>query len=889
MAACLLLTAGCSTKRNTFFSRNFHNLTAYYNVYWNGTQALLDADYLLKEESVDNYFNVIPVFKYGNPADTAMISQQTARIIEKALKTIKKHSISIRGKEYVKTIDNAYLLLGQGFFYQQQYSKCRSVFNFVLSEFAQNPEKYEAMLWIARSYIREKDFAMASSFISQVEAQPQSALMKQTVRDLPLVQAEFCLQQEKYKEAVPYIQEGIRRTKDRDMKARLNFILGQISQNEGDGLRAYNYYRECLKLNPPLDLVFNARLNMALCYDGNNISAKDILKGLEKMLRDPKNQSYFGRIYYVMGEMAFRQNRENDAVKYMNQSIAASEGDPARTLLAAKRLSAYFYDGKRYIESQPYYEIAAKVVETDDPDYYIIVSRSKNLADLAVYYKQLIQADTLRIVGKMSKRDQKKYAERKAKEYQRMQEAARLAKQESGTADMATPGRSNWYFYNEQTKNAGLAEFNKKWGRRSLEDLWFLSSKPAAATLRPATQNAGSEEEQETAPKIITQADPQYYLDQLPVTDSAFKALDSLIEPALYHVGMIYCDRLSENKEGEYYLTRLVNEFPQSNYLPTACETLCKIYRQAGNMAAYKKYADILAQEYPGIEQDERVNNPDYYKDLEENSRKVETFYTDAYNRFSRNDFSTVIEIARKVEETYPINTFREQFLYLKTIATAHVVGYDSMIPMAENFVRSYPESELTGRMNSALQKARADLAKNILFPDTDPVVSQQEAALQDRVSAEPVAGSSAEEDSVSMGMAADSLFAEQAVKVEYKKVKSTDRHSILMVCDPQERDPEVMVLRVEGFNDKFYAQSELSIEVVAAKDRYMVVVSQLPTLRGAMSYLKMIYNNDYVFGALNEKKIFVVSEKNLELLKQSGDYKGYEEFHKETYGEIDF
>ena len=135
MAASLLLLAGCSTKRNTFLSRNFHNLTSYYNVYWNGNETLLDADYLLQGQSVDNYFNVIPVFKYGNPEDTALIAQQTQRMIEKALLTIKKHSISIRGKEYVKTIDNAYILLGKGFFYKQDYSKARSVFNFVLSEY----------------------------------------------------------------------------------------------------------------------------------------------------------------------------------------------------------------------------------------------------------------------------------------------------------------------------------------------------------------------------------------------------------------------------------------------------------------------------------------------------------------------------------------------------------------------------------------------------------------------------------------------------------------------------------------------------------------------------------------------------------------------------------
>lgn len=901
MAACLLLlAAGCSTKKNTFLSRNFHNLTSYYNVYWNGKETLLDADYLLQDQSVDNYFNVIPVFKYGNPADTSLIAEQTKRMIEKALITIKKHSISIRGKEYVKTIDDAYILLGKGFFYQQDYSKARSVFNFVLSEYPKNPERFEAMLWIARTYMREGEYGMASSFISQVEAQPQSSLMKETFRDLPLVQAQFNIQQEKYKEAIPFLQQGLQRAKDVDMKSRIIFILGQIAQNDGDKAKAVNYYRECLKLNPPLDLVFNARLNIVLCSEGNSVAMHDVLKDLQKMLKDPKNAAYFGRIYYVMGEMAFRQGREEDAVRYMDQSIAASQGDPARTLLAAKRLSAYFYGKKEYIRSQQYYAAAAEVVEMDDPDYYTIVSRAKNLEDLTGYYTQLTEADTLRIVGRMDEKDQKKYAERKAKEYQKAQEAARLAREQSGGTDMSTPGRSNWYFYNAQTKNAGLAEFNRLWGRRTLEDLWFLSAKPAAAMLRPPSQT-GDDEEVAEAPKIITQANPEYYLQNLPTTDSAFARLDSIIEPALYHVGMVYSDQLSENEEGKNYLVRLIEEFPASDYIPSACETLCKIFHQEGDLVNYQKYSGILASRYAGTIQDQRVNNPNYYKDLEANSQTVESLYTQAYNCFLRNDFQGVLAIVNQVEEEFPINTFQEQLSFLKTMATAHVKGYNDMIPMADNFMKSYPESELKSRMQSAYDRAQSDLKKNILFPDSDPVLPEDMPLPQSSSESSLAEGSGKTDGSVSeagtgpsdegeASVVADASLVVQdtmpsePVHVEYVLPKSAEKHSIIMVCDPEEREPDVMLLRVEEFNKRHYGQTDLSVETVQAGERYMVVVSSFPVLRGATNYLNMIKSDDYVLGTLEYKLLFLANEANVELLKEYGDYEGYDAYYKETY-----
>ena len=35
---------GCSTSKNTFPNRAYHNVTCRYNVYWNGNQAMKDAE-----------------------------------------------------------------------------------------------------------------------------------------------------------------------------------------------------------------------------------------------------------------------------------------------------------------------------------------------------------------------------------------------------------------------------------------------------------------------------------------------------------------------------------------------------------------------------------------------------------------------------------------------------------------------------------------------------------------------------------------------------------------------------------------------------------------------------------------------------------------------------
>ena len=93
------------------------------------------------------------------------------------------------------------------------------------------------------------------------------------------------------------------------------------------------------------------------------------------------------------------------------------------------------------------------------------------------------------------------------------------------------------------------------------------------------------------------------------------------------------------------------------------------------------------------------------------------------------------------------------------------------------------------------------------------------------------------------------------------------------------------MVLRMEEFNSRHYGQMGLKMEVVQAKDKYMVIVSSFPVLRGASGYLNMVKDDDYVFGTLNFKILFLANEANMELLKEYGDYEGYEAYYKETYG----
>ena len=110
---------GCSTSKNTFPNRAYHNVTCKYNVYWNGNQAMKEAEKAYAKLSKDNFTATLPIYNYPDKSELGPCLSHLDRTIEKSSKAIHKHSMMIKGKEYVKTIDDAYFLMAKSYFYKQ--------------------------------------------------------------------------------------------------------------------------------------------------------------------------------------------------------------------------------------------------------------------------------------------------------------------------------------------------------------------------------------------------------------------------------------------------------------------------------------------------------------------------------------------------------------------------------------------------------------------------------------------------------------------------------------------------------------------------------------------------------------------------------------------------
>ena len=182
----LVLFGGCSTEKNTRLSRAYHNVTAHYNVYFNGKQSLKSGLEKINKSVEDDYSKLLPIYKSSDPGTGKVATSDMENAIMKASKLIEIHSItkkpkrrSNRSKAYLKLaskeeynnwVDDSYILMGEAYFYMKNYQAAIENLSYVVRKFSEEDTKYEAYIWMIRCYTEMDRNNEALELIQNVDA-----------------------------------------------------------------------------------------------------------------------------------------------------------------------------------------------------------------------------------------------------------------------------------------------------------------------------------------------------------------------------------------------------------------------------------------------------------------------------------------------------------------------------------------------------------------------------------------------------------------------------------------------------------------------------------------------------------------------------------------------
>ena len=470
----VILLASCSTKKNRWNRRMWHNMTSHYNVFWNGNQSMKEGEKTLRETAKDDYTKTLPVFNYGTKQDALSLNATMDRTIEKDAICIQRHSMRFNNKEYVRWIDDAFIDMGKAQFYKQDFVPARRIFDYVSTQYRTSADRYTATLWLAKTYIATKQYEKAEAILQSilVAIDSENEKIPSYVRsNIDLVYADYYIAIGREDDAVKYLRSALLTAKGKYNRTRAMFILGQIYDHQNDKTRATEQFKNVIKRHPSYEMTFEAQMNLARCYDADTTT---IMRMLKKMLKDTKNEDFKDRIYYAMADVALDNNNETDGVKYLRKSVAASTTNNMQKIKSSLDAANILFGNSEYILSQAYFDTAVMTMDRNYPGYDSLLNLSVMLTDLVsnltVYHTQ----DSLLRLAAMDSIHRNAIIDQVIEEYKAEQE--RLERQREIEAQIAlnggnekpkeivTDNEGTWYFYNNQTASRGANDFKKKWG-----------------------------------------------------------------------------------------------------------------------------------------------------------------------------------------------------------------------------------------------------------------------------------------------------------------------------------------------------------------------------------------------------------------------------------------
>jgi len=865
----LIISSGCSTKKNTFTRRAYHNLTSHYNVYWNGMDQLRQGVKDYQHTITDNYLLILPVYNYGDKSNTTAIVQYADIGITKASKAIQKHSMVFNRKEYVKWIDDAYLLIGKSYYYKQDYGMARRTFEFIIKTYNNNDIKYEAMLWLSMSNIQMKDFKRAEPMLDMLQNKVNLGEAPEKF-DMPLnlAYAQFNILQQKYDAAVPYLQRAIELNPGREMETRCLFILGQIYQRDGDYGAAAEKYKAVIKRTPSFAMEFNAKINLAQCYDTRSGDKEYIVKKLTRMLKDDNNKDFLDQVYYALAQVSLKDFDTTSAINYLGKSVSASRGNNYQKSISALALADIYFARPEYSLAQAYYDSTMQFLPQTYPNYKEIKRKTTTLTELVANLKIIQLEDSLQMMASLPEEDRNRKIDeiitqllleeqrQKLEEMERKENPILLGSSDKEMQLVGGSREGKWYFYNTTALSNGFSAFSRKWGRRKLEDLWFLSDKNVISYDEMATGDTTQMPGDTTGgKKLMVTTDPKkrdFYLKDIPLTPEQVEASNRRIIDAYYNAGFIFIDGLKDYKNSIETFETLLTRYPDNYHKIPTCFELYVLYNDLNNQPKSDYYRNLILTQFPETDFAKLLINPDYYKEIQKQQSQAAKLYEETWLAFNNQQYYMVLHNSDQALSRFPSDTsLIPRFEYLRALALGKIEVVDSLVIALQGIITKYPNHEVK------------PLAMNIL-----EYLSKQRNPQGNPLAPDPT---QPEDPSAKLY-----TFYPNSI------------HFFILVVDGSNVNVNALKIKLSDFNNKYFRLDNLQVNsLILDNTREMITVSNFTDATKALDYLVTIKGSQYVYNKLEnvgDFADFVISVENYPVFYKNKDTDLYKLFFEKNY-----
>jgi tetratricopeptide (TPR) repeat protein len=716
----VLMATSCSSERNTWVSKFYHNTTAHYNGYWYAREEINKVEAAIRKAQVDDYNRILRVY----PTFDSSLTKGFEKELQEA---IKMSSIAIQHHPNSKWVDDAYIQVGKARLYSFDWGNAIQTFKYANKISKNKDTKHLAILNLIRTYIEHSEFNNAQAAIDFLIKED---LNKSNKKKLFLERAYLAQLNNDLDNMVRNLTQAAPLLKKPDRAGRIYFIIGQVYQKLGFESEAYNFYKKCLSTNPEYEVDFYARLYLAQVTEiSRNKDINLARKSFRKLLKDLKNKEFKDKIYYEMGVFELKHHNISEAITDLNQSVRAGNNKKIDGE-AYLRLGEIYYDTlKNYELSQAYYDSAISALPTDYEGYDKIKTRQEILNEFVKHLKTIQWQDSLlnlasldsvtlrarvdSVVTKQKKLEELKAAKNK-KRNNRIEIGANnnnsiFGSEENGEAPVED--NADWYFANPSAMANGQSEFIRVWGNIQLADNWRRSSRQQSAAntnTRPGPETNAEERSvstEKSAPADPVDAEYARISKEIPRTQEQKKEALGKIEEAYFKLGEIYHFKLHEDKNAVDAYRKLLNRFPDSEYEPDVLYALYLILKDVDPDAA-EQYANTLKSKHPNSTFAKILVNPKYLEESGLAAEKQKVIYKNAFQVFDAGHYDSARQI---LNEAYAFGetTFTPNLKLLEILIIGETEDISKYQYELDQFVKTYPQNEVTPYAQNLLETSR--------------------------------------------------------------------------------------------------------------------------------------------------------------------------------------
>nr|CCF99791.1 tetratricopeptide repeat containing protein [uncultured Flavobacteriia bacterium] len=686
----ILVTVGCSTKKNTAINRFYHKTNSKFNPLFNGEEALRYGLLDITLNHDDNYWLRLYVDPYILPvayeSEDVKTNEFFDRAQDKAILTVQKHSMLIKGAQRNNQIARAYLLLGKARYYNGKYLQAIEAFTYLLKNMSKDDLAVEAELWRSKSYLalgqheraaRELiNIAYTGSLTNEQYALSQAAL------------ADALLKEEKDSLATKPLRKAFATEKSAYKRGRYAYLLGQLYEDLNYADSAIVAYQYVLDLNRrlPRELWIHARLAQ---LKNNTPKDEATLKSYKRLLRSDEDRRFRDKIHYFYGTYLLKGADTVSAETELNASLQTKTNDTYLKSLIYEQLALNRLDQVAFVKAGTYLDSTLQNLKEGTRRFRKVTRQLKKLDDIIRYEKTITETDSLILLMNMPKEAQKAVVDAYIEKILADKEKAEAESKEGTAESIAMIG--DFYFYNSRQVLNGKLRFQQNWTNIALADNWKYDPKKSIASGEETVEIEG------VAKTIDSALDPETYLSQIPPPE-ALDSLQLLQNEAYYQAGLAYKEQFLIKAFAIDRFNSLLAANPAMHYIPPTLYHMYELYND--NPTEQSELRSRILAEYPESDYAKIIQTPDV---LAQTFTDNQAAISAAKEKFKNQEFKAVIEESERFIPRLRDKELQAAWALLRATALGRLDGLEAYKKALTSLVRSYPKTE-------GSQKAQAQL-----------------------------------------------------------------------------------------------------------------------------------------------------------------------------------